>query len=131
MKTTGIFCLFVVIFSYHAGLGYAESKVKNLPLNGAEIQPLAIEEIPAQIALMQQNIESMSSLLMQMSSVLQEQDLTAEQQKKCGAYIGKIATTLMSCTNNVSSASVRKQQVESDQLEKKWNYFETQDFLSH
>jgi hypothetical protein len=131
MKTTGLFCLFLVIFSYHAGLSFAETNSKYLPVNGVEIQPIAMEKIPEQIATMQQNIAAMSVLLMQMSSALQKQNLTVDQQKKCGDYIGKIATSLMSCTNDMNSVGVAKQKMEIDLLEKEWNYWESEDFESH
>lgn len=131
MKTTAILCVMIVIFSIQADLSFAETRSQYMPVSGSEIQSIAIEEIPGQIAIMQQNIESMSSLLLQMSSVLLEQNLTAEQQKECGAYIGRIDTSLMSCSKNMDSAGVAKQKLEIDQLEKEWNYFETEDFLSH
>jgi len=120
-----------MFFSLLAGLSFAETNSKHLPVNGVEIQPIALEKIPEQIATMQQNIASMSSLLMQMSSVLQEQNLTEEQQKKCGDYLGKIATSLMSCSHDMDSAGVTKQKMEIDQLEKEWNYWESEDFESH
>ncbi len=90
-----------------------------------------MEKIPEQIATMQQNIASMSSLLMQMSSVSQEQNLTGEQQKKCGEYIGRIATSMMGCTDDLSATGVMKQKMEIKQLEKEWNYWESEDFERH
>ena len=131
MKTTRILYVFIAIFSCYVSFGYAETNSKHFPVNGVETQPIAIEKIPEHIATMQQNIASMSSLLMQMSSVLQKQDLTGEQQKKCGDYIGKIATSLMSCTDDMSSTGVLKQKIEIEQLEKEWNYWESEDFESH
>jgi hypothetical protein len=119
MKTTRIFCLFILIFGCNAGLSFAEA------------QPVTIEKIPEQIAMMQQNIASMSSLLMQMSSVLQEENLTGEQQKECGNYLGKIATSLMTCTQDMSLTGVAQQKKEIELLEKEWNYWESEDFESH
>jgi hypothetical protein len=119
MKTTRIFCLFILIFGCSAGLSFAEA------------QPVTMEKIPEQIALMRQNIASMSSLLMQMSSLLQEQNLTGEQQKECGNYLGKIATSLMTCTQDMSLTGVAQQKTEIEQLEKEWNYWESEDFEHH
>jgi hypothetical protein len=131
MKTTGIFCLFILIFGYNAGFAFAESDARHFPVSEVAIQPITMEKIPEQIAMLQQNIASMSSLLMQMSSVLREQNLTGEQQRKCGDYLGEIATSLMSCAGDMSSTSVAEQKMEIEQLEREWNYWESEDFESH
>lgn len=131
MKYMRVFYLFILILGCNAGLGFAESNAQQFQVKGAEVQPVTMEEIPEQITMMQQNIASMSSLLMQMSSVLQKHNLTGEQQEICGDYLGKIATSLMSCTDDMSATSVTQQKIEIEQLEKEWNYWESEDFESH
>lgn len=131
MKTTRIFCLLIVLFSCSAGLVFAEANSKHFPVAGGEVQSITIEKMPDQITMMQQNIESMSSLLMQMSSVLQKENLTGEQQKECGNYLGKIATSLKACTEDMSTTGVAQQKMEIEKLEQEWNYWESEDFESH
>ena len=131
MKTTRILCLLIVLFSCSANLVFAEANPKHFPVGATEVQPITIEQMPDQITMMQQNIASMSSLLMQMSSVLQKEDLTGEQQKKCGNYLGKIATSMMACTEDMSATGVAQQKMEIETLKKEWNYWESEDFESH
>ncbi len=131
MKTIRIFCLLIVLLSWGAGVVFAEANPKINQVGDGEVQSITIEKMPDQITMMQQNIESMSSLLMQMSLVLQKENLTEEQQKECGNYIGKIATSMKACTEDMSATSVAQQQMEIKKLEQEWNYWESEDFESH
>jgi hypothetical protein len=131
MKTTRLFCLLIVLFSCSASLVFAEANPKHFPVGGGEVQSIKMEKMHDQITMMQQNIESMSSLLMQMSSVLKKENLTGEQQKECGYYLGKIATSMMACTEEMSATSVAQQKMETEKLEKEWNYWESEFFESH
>jgi hypothetical protein len=131
MTTTRIFCLLIVLLSCSAGLVFAEANPKHFPVGGGEVQSMTIEKMPDQITLMQQNIESMSSLLMQMSSVLQKENLTGEQQKECGNYLGEITTSLMACTEDMSATAVAQQKMKIEKLEQEWSYWESEDFESH
>lgn len=105
MKTTRILSLFIIIFFSMTGLGVAETHTETLPASGSQINRLALDNIPEQITILQDEIESIHLLLEEMSSALQQQ--------------------------NHQQDRLAKQKITPEHHKMEWNYFNSEDFESH
>lgn len=87
--------------------------------------------MPAESAMMQENMASMGQMLIKMGNALEKHEMTAAQLKQCAMHMEKLSTVMMDSANDVKQQKVETQQKQIKKLSEEWNYFESGNFEDH